>query len=247
MDKNASMLHSKLFSLEIIHKGAATLQHAIKEKGDGDREWKEYFPNHFIYAYFAFNTLYNYDWENSYKSGDLKLIPKRRLYDENKRPYYKEEEEKTKQEMYLRFCFQDKAFVQLYKDFFIKFVVGDSTKEDIQSILTGIRIDDIPKGSVRTREYIRAFQISIDDLLFRGQFDRGTITKILGFIYSVRCNIFHGVKSISDMKNYEQQYRLDIYASIIVALNQMVFSYLDYLNNGKSIRDGFERLYTELY
>lgn len=66
MDENAKRLLSSAYSLRIIHQGAAKLRHAIRLKGE---EWQEYFPNHFIYAFFAFNSLYNIDWELSYRMG----------------------------------------------------------------------------------------------------------------------------------------------------------------------------------
>ena len=49
------------------------------------------------------------------------------------------------------------------------------------------------------------------------------------FIYKIRCNIFHGTKTLKELHNKSQQKRIDIYTVFLIAINQMVFSYIDYL------------------
>lgn len=38
--------------------------------------WKMFEPSKFIYAYFAFNSFYNFDWEASRKNNQLTLFSK---------------------------------------------------------------------------------------------------------------------------------------------------------------------------
>lgn len=240
MDPKASRLKSASFSLYEIHLGTAKLQHAVREH---EREqWQEYFPTHFIYAFFAFNSMYNVDWNTSYETGHIKAVSKVQAIIKGKQMLV-EEKEGNKQAKYLSFCFKDSKFVRLYKDFFIRCVLKGGTKEDVREILSEIRLDN---GGVRNEGYVKKFLIAVDDLLLRDCFDKDTVAKILDFIYSVRCNIFHGIKSIDEMKDYGQQDRLDVYACFIVALNQMAFSYLDYLNQKETFTESFDELYLRL-
>jgi hypothetical protein len=244
MDTNAASLRGAAFSLNVIHKGAAKLQHAIRQN---EREqWEPYFPNRFIYTFFAFNSLYNVDWYASYDSKEIKSIPKRPVNKKDGSTKWVEEYEAVKQEKYLSFCFQDTTFVRLYKDFFIKCILLDNSKEEVKQILSKIRPDWLPNGAVRNHGYIKGFKDAVEDLLARDSFKKSTLETILDYIYSVRCNIFHGVKEIKAMMEIGQQYRLDIYASFVIALNQMVFSYLDYLIDGEKFTESFDRLYDEL-
>ena len=47
--------------------------------------------------------------------------------------------------------------------------------------------------------------------------------EILGFIYSVRNNIFHGTKTTIEMSDKNQRKRLDIYSNILIAVNELLF------------------------
>lgn len=221
MDIKASRLKSSAFSLNAIHKGAAIMRHAINktDKNTLKEYWEEYFPTHFIYVFFAFNSLYNVDWEQSCKTGEL----------EGEEYMIELRDEPTKHEMYLDFCFQNSEFVNLYKGLFIKMILGGNTKEEIDKILSTIKPDSLPKSRLSRKKYINDFINRIDDLIYRGKFDKDSVSFILKFLYKVRCNVFHGSKTVEDMQDEGQQNRFEVYASIIIAINQMVFSYLDYL------------------
>ena len=65
------------------------------------------------------------------------------------------------------------------------------------------------------------------------------------FIYKIRCNIFHGAKTLKELHNPLQKKRIDIYAVFMIAINQMVFSYIDYLN-GIDITYEFDSLRKDL-
>lgn len=243
MNAKANLLKSASFSLNVIHQGSAKLQHAIWQDDRG--EWEPYFPNHFIYAFFAFNSLYNIDWSESYNKGRIVPIAKRPI-NSNGHIIMVEQTEGYKQDRYLSFCFKDRQFVSLYKDFFIRCVLKNHSKEEIKGFLSQIQLDKLPNGAIHTERFVNKFRMAIDDLLFGERFNKETIEIILDYIYKVRCNIFHGVKSISEMKKYRQQDRLIIYASFVIALNQMVFSYMDYLNQGESFKESFDNLYKGL-
>ena len=111
MDKKAEQLLSAAYSIHKIHLGTAKLQHAIRE--NAGEKWEVYFPTHFIYAFFAFNSLYNVDWKASYDSGHIISVPKVRVRTE-RGPMLVEEKEGNKQGKYLSFCFKDTNFVKIY-------------------------------------------------------------------------------------------------------------------------------------
>ena len=70
---------------------------------------------------------------------------------------------------------------------------------------------------------------------------------IVKFIYKIRCNIFHGAKTLKELHDKSQQKRIEIYTDIIVAINQMIFSYLLYRSEGeRSVAYSFSDLYDQL-
>lgn len=247
--QKAKRLRAKADSLHVLHKGAAALRHGIyvKKTSTNRKGWEVYYPTHFIYAFFVFNTLYSIDWEQSFEAGDITKVPKREVIDYEGKKHMVEERETTKQQKYLDFCTKDDRFVQLYKRFFIKMILGKQNNDDIHESLSHISPKVIKGKAKANKEYIKKFTDIIDELVFEGKIDRKRIDKMLDFVYKVRCNVFHGSKTVEDMQEFWQQERLDIYASIVIALNQMVFSYLDYLIEGEAVLvKSLKGLYKEL-
>ena len=100
---------------------------------------------------------------------------------------------------------------------------------------TEIKEDDSPV----TEADLKANDIIIKTL--KEEFCRRIVT----FIYKIRCNIFHGAKTLKELHNPLQKKRIDIYAVFMIAINQMVFSYIDYLN-GIDITYEFDSLRKDL-
>jgi len=50
--------------------------------------------------------------------------------------------------------------------------------------------------------------------------------EIIGFIYQVRNNIFHGTKTTIEMADRNQRERLEIYSKILIATNELLFRVL---------------------
>lgn len=198
-------------NLKHIHKASATLKHAIWK----NEEWQSFIPTYFIYSYFTFNTLYNIDWSESLKRGFLW----------NGRKGYEE----IKQSNYLYFCFEDGEFVDLYKHFFIDFVIKSNKGINIIDELSKIKVDEYWHGSIKKQLDIDIFVRACKDVFEQKNFNRDNVIIIIDFIYKIRCNIFHGEKTIKELYDQEQMKRLLIYATILIAINQMVFSYIDYL------------------
>ena len=52
-------LQNKIKSIELSYLFAKNLKHGINETGD----WKLFEPSRFIYSFFAFNMIYEINWE----------------------------------------------------------------------------------------------------------------------------------------------------------------------------------------
>jgi len=50
-----------------------------------------------------------------------------------------------------------------------------------------------------------------------------TLSHTLRFVYLVRCNIFHGVKTHVEMARPEQQRRLMVYWALVISSNGLLF------------------------
>ena len=224
MKENAKRLLGCTYTLRMVHEGSASLEHAILQSGS---RWEPYVPTHFIYAFFSFNTLYNINWNDSLAYGYVRS-QRSRMSDHEKIAHY------------LSFCCKEKDFLQKYKDFFIRYLTMHHSPAVILEELDKIQVDGrYSNGSVTNPQDILKFRNACKDCLIRGMFDKEVIERIIEFVYKIRCNIFHGTKTMQDMNNPSQQIRLDIYSSFIVAINQMIFSYLEY-KRGDDITANFD-------
>jgi len=227
----ARILLKRLETLQGIHEISATTEHAIKEY----QEWEPYIPTHFIYSFFTFNTLYNIDWKLS--------LERRNLYNFNSAPT-----EENKYDLYLDFCCNEKEddFLIEYKDFFIRYVTANFSPDYILEELKKIQLDrKYSRGGIKRQKQIDDFITACEKCLKGNCLSKDILKCIIDFIYKIRCNLFHGVKTMQDLQSEHQQIRLNIYSTFIVAINQMVFSYLECLR-GDNITEGFDRLLKRL-
>ena len=216
--------------LKVLHEGAASIEHAIKKP-----EWRSYSPTRFLYSFFAFNALYSVNWGTSLNLG--------KLY------YYKGRDytESYKFGKYLDFCFEDSNFVDIYSEFFYNYVTTNFRVDRILKELNEIKLDNKFTGNIYDEDFILEFQGACEDCLKGRHFNKENCQVIVNFIYKIRCNIFHGVKTLAELHDKSQQKRIEIYTDIIVAINQMIFSYLLYRSEGeRSVAYSFSDLYDQL-
>ena len=64
------------------------------------------------------------------------------------------------------------------------------------------------------------------------EFSERRMKEIISFIYSVRCNIVHGTKTMQHMREEGQRDRIMIYSYLIIALTHMLFMCLEYHSEG---------------
>lgn len=179
-------------------------------------EWRLFEPSKFIYAYFAFNSFYNFEWDDSLKRKELtgfaKTIKKG-----------KEEDASEGQKFKSMIDFIFKHAKESDKVEFFKIVCGHKRNEDIISTISKITPDNRIKESERNR-----FMKEFEKLITTKEINVGKLKNdIVRFIYLVRNNIFHGTKNTIEMSENFQRKRLEIYTNILVALNQLLFNILE--------------------
>jgi hypothetical protein len=217
--------------LKVLHEGAASMEHAIRWWGG---EWKPYRPTRFIYSFFTFNSLYSIDWNKSLE---------RRMLISHDGDNTSEAERYHK---YIDFCFQNSDFVERYGSFVYEYVTSEFSVAEILQEFTRINVDKTPNGGIYTQDFIDRFYDACVDCLERRNFNKRNCLMMVKFIYKIRCNIFHGTKTLKELYDINQQRRIEIYTAIIIAVNQMVFSYLAYLAAGDKFDGNFSFLHEQL-
>lgn len=224
-------LDRELRQLRLLMNDSARLEHAVYAyEPVSDRKcWVPFVPTRFIYSIFTFNMLCNIDWKDSIEVG--RIIE----FDSGLRDKSTGVSDSYKIREYLEFCFGDVDFVSSRKEWFADTVLGGMTADEILSELKKIQRDRDRygrinnNGNVRAVSFIDNFYESVRSLLVESKFNSDNITNTYNFIYKIRCNIFHGVKTITEMMDPDQQTRLEIYSRFLYAANSIVFDYLQYI------------------
>jgi len=218
MEEESEYNHQNNFVEDIedlyrLHYITKTYEHIVEyQKG----AWKLFEPSKFIYAYFAFNSFYNFDWEESLKNNKLTVF-QGRIVDGNEI----EPSESQKYKAMIDFIF--KRVKNDEKELFIRIITNGndiiSTIEAISKITPDNRITDSERES---------FKKEFEKLLNTNEIKVGKLKNdIIRFVYMVRNNIFHGTKNTIEMSEVFQRKRLDVYSNIIVAVNELLFKILE--------------------
>lgn len=216
--ENIEKLYKSIENLRFIHTETIRLQHGIKRD-----YWAPYNPTLFMYVYYCFNTLYSINWQESLKSGVVHYFDEDRDEDESR------SSERFKFNKMISFCFyKPETFATEFRDKFIKIITNEFNRDEIFNIINTIRIDQHPLGNIND-DTIDIFKNNVKRLLVDRIFNFETIKEISNFIYLIRNNIFHGTKTLEDMLQKEHKAKLLLYSYFIIAINQMLFSYIDYL------------------
>jgi hypothetical protein len=73
-----------------------------------------------------------------------------------------------------------------------------------------------------------------------------TLSHTLRFVYLVRCNIFHGVKTHVEMARPEQQRRLMVYWALVISSNGLLFEIARRANIGwRDVDVDFSRIHAQ--
>lgn len=180
-------------------------------------EWRLFEPSKFIYAYFAFNSFYNFEWSESLEKKELIAFPEKITLE----GIEKDATEGHKYKSMIDFIFSHATDSD--KDEFLKIICGQKRNEDIIKSISKITPDNRIKESERDN-----FKKEFEKLITERDIKVGKLKNdIVRFVYLVRNNIFHGTKNTIEMSENFQRKRLEIYTNILVALNQLLFNILE--------------------
>lgn len=214
-----SGIYQQLDDLHKLQEASCVLEHGINNRG-----WKLFEPSKFVYAFFAFNSFYCINWEESQKQKELinwkseddtsetKKIKamQKYIYD-----YYVKnvqnrlDEENKKKELGSRFVSKINEYL------------GMNLKDKID-ILDRIVIDTRINEDEKNK-FIKSIKKIVDEDILSNKiwYD------ILRFIYLVRNNVFHGSKTITHMGVTSQIERFKIYTAILLATNELLFDAIE--------------------
>jgi len=218
-------LKIELSKILALHEASLRMEHAIRESMRKNDPWKDFAPSRFIYAFFAFNTIYSWDWESSFKAN----APTR--WEKKANDHYPDEEEQFKG--YVRFCdaslgadtvrcFQ-RRFAQACE------IMGLS---DPSSHMTRLDVTNADKKLKKLKDQMPELVKRLHEGTVQPRGFHSTASHVLKFVYGVRCNLFHGRKKHVQMLDPEQQVRLLVYAALLAAANGLLFDVVAKLNIG---------------
>jgi len=211
IDNNQNEFIKKIEDLYKLHYITKNYDHII---GNKRGTWTLFEPSKFIYAFFAFNSFYNFDWKKSINERELIILEIENVEDNASI-------EGKKYKAMIDFIFNkakepEKLFFNIITN------NGRYKKEIIIKIISEITIDKRITESVK-KQFVNAFE----KLLNKEKITIGILKDFIYFIYLVRCNIFHGTKNTIEMSKNCQRQRLDIYSNVIIAINELLFKVLE--------------------
>jgi hypothetical protein len=216
-------IEEDLKDLHRLHLITKDFNHIIEyEKGS----WKLFEPSKFVYSYFAFNTFYNFDWNNTIKKSTLSNFPKNRVIRDGKEEE-QEPSERFKFKALIDFIFEETLTKEDNNAFFI-IIKGRGARPNplVNNKLMNCINEIIPDRIISPSD-IKDFKNEFKKIIDREVLQKGKLkNEIIGFIYQVRNNIFHGTKTTIEMTDKKQRQRLEIYSNILIATNELLFRVL---------------------
>jgi hypothetical protein len=206
--------------LHRLHLVTKDFKHIIEyEKGS----WKMFEPSKFVYSYFAFNSFYNYDWQKSCEVNSLYSLDK--ISDDEE---VKSVPEVKKMKKMINFIFEN--IVEEDKNEFIRFIKKPFKGEHpvpIEKLIESIE-GITPDNRISDSERVE-FKENFNQMITENKLQIGKLKNMARFVYLVRNNIFHGTKTTIEMSNKKQRDRLEIYANILIGVNELLFKSLEKL------------------
>lgn len=223
-------LYNQFNDLYQLQVAARELEHGVK-----DQTWKLFEPSKFVYAFFAFNSFYSIDWEETQKqqqlikwelfsnSGEENDKPKtesQKISEMRKYIYYsyvkqngsKEEQYAAKEVIANQFVLRLNIFI-------------DDDLTNIKEIMMNIVSDNIINDKMKN-SFLEAFDNLTEKRLLGKRFNDAFDT-VLKFVFYVRNNIFHGSKTVIEMMESGQRERFKVYTAILLAVNEMLFDVIE--------------------
>lgn len=204
--------------------------HAISRRSPsgGNKVIAPFIPSSFIYMWTFFNSLYNVDWEAGITRPDEAqgrncswLL------------HYDSLPELTRVKKVVAFLFAHHVDTSGLTQAFFPNTLTAATEEEeeeedkVEEAIQHILPDDVPQGAFYMRSDAPFHPIKAILLKAYHSHDitEDELYRLLEFIYKVRCNIFHGVKTVEMMSEEPQSTRLAIYTYIVQSVCTQVLKH----------------------
>jgi hypothetical protein len=201
---NANII-SHIQSIEISHTFARDYRHGIETI----HGWDMFEPTRFIYAFFAFNMLYELDWKKTLNGSNIQKLA-----------YNGITHAKPQIEKLVEFISESDSKV------FDKALLKIDSNRELYGIISNMEFD---KNSNKTSHLDESKKIAQEFKESAKKFSAGITLneedhfKLLEMSYAVRNNLFHGEKKAYKMKEQGHRNRLFHYGNIILATNESFF------------------------
>ncbi len=211
MNHLEKVLEERLKSIDISHLFAQSLEHGVSyNEYNNESKWKLFEPTKFVYSFFAFNMLYEVDWEKS--------LNKTFIWDARAHKYTSD-----KIVLLLDFIYKNHLGIP-FEDYLKKYDKNLSITERANEIKIDKVIERIDKNNLLDKQdsYLNNY-INVIRNIGNNKIKKEDHYKLLIFCYNVRNNVFHGLKKASEMRKSGQRKRLLDYSHIIMATIEMFF------------------------
>lgn len=216
-------------SLSIEFESSTKYIHSVRKVNEKSScRIEPYEPSMFIYSFFTFNSLYNIDWKETVNNNCKNIT-------------YNDGSERDRINDYLDFLWaenQEDDIIKVFNYTLTKVIRQYLTVKGVDDTPTNIPIwiqtnmvefiysssEDIPQEKKFSKNQIYKFERILRNSFERGELDCQNMKHLAQIIYSVRCNLFHGAKDPEFFEENHQMERFVIYAAILTAINQLLFS-----------------------
>ena len=198
-------INSILQSIEISHSFARDFRHGI-ETTDG---WDMFEPTRFVYAFFAFNMLYEIDWECTLIEMSIQ-----------KHAYKGITKTKPQIEKLVEFIYESDSQI------FEKTLLKIDAKRELFGVVSEMEFDKNSNKASHlnySEKIAQSFKYSAEKFSNGITLDVKDHFSLLEMSYAVRNNLFHGEKKAHKMKEQGHRNRLFHYGNIILATNESFF------------------------
>lgn len=223
--KMAEDLKLEIRKLFALHEATLRLEHAFREVALSGSTWQVFTPSRFIYAFFTFNSIYGFDWQSSFD--EQKVI----RWQQNDKGRYPTEEEQFK-------AYFGYVNAQLSPDTPTIFSEKLNQMLDwfgITDPVTALEHIDLVNANKKLKKLSKKVPNQFSVVLKGDQNPDEfylSVSILLEFVYKVRCNLFHGTKTMVQLLNMEQQKRLLIYTALLITTNSLLFRVTEKSNIG---------------
>lgn len=213
-------LNDFLNMTKVFHEQNRTLEHFARRPGNRASERLTMPLTPFVYQFFLYNSLYQVDWDASLSSNNLEFHKK---YNQRMRQGVKEPAQQKRFEQFMRK--RDGEAIYLL-DAFRSSLNQTELSGDWTQVVSDNRVsqEDGQKFFERMRELREATSISQKT---RAGSLYNKVEECRAFVYDVRCNIFHGSKTLGETYEPAQKLRIKVYFMFLHALMSAFFGIIE--------------------